>query len=307
MAKLNINLSDPFMKALKAINSITGDSSSLKAEDLKKQRSALERQAKLATPPMGFKTDTFKVGRIDCEHIKPDFPHDPNTIILYCHGGGYTCGGLHYARILAAKLALATGLEVVSFEYRLAPENPYPAAFDDGMTMWDYLMRKGYGAKNVLIAGDSAGGNLALVLTQKIIKEDRIAPKALILFSPWTDMTATADSYKEQKDTDPILTYEYIVAVRNAYIGKKEPSDPRFSPLFGSFKDFPPTLIQVGKNELLLDDSAILAKSMKAAGVKVTYEMYKDGWHVFQQMPIPLANKAMEAVGSYVSELLYTR
>lgn len=305
MALINkINLNDPFMALLKKVNSL--GAKGMSPEELASSRNKLERAATLATPSNGLVVTPFTVEDIACEWLIPEMAHNPSMVILYSHGGGYTAGGLSYARILASKLALVTGLSVLSYEYRLAPEHPYPAAFEDGLKVWDYLMYQGFGASQVILAGDSAGGNLTLCLTQHLIEKGRKLPKGLILFSPWTDMTAQADSYQEYATKDPILTVDYIKDVRDAYLGKEvDLADPKFSPLFGEFAGFPPTLIQVGRNEILLDDSIRLEKKLKKAGVKPVIEIYKDGWHVFQQMPLPQAGKAMKAVGYFVSELIY--
>ena len=304
MALLKLNLNDPLMIAIKAVNSIGGKS--LTEEDLKRQRSAMERAGKLAAPTSDVTVDEFKVKNIACEWVRPDFAHNPQYVILYAHGGGYTCGGLGYARILAAKLAVATGFSVVSFEYRLAPEHKYPAPLEDGMKIWNYLMDKGYSPDKVLLAGDSAGGNLVLCMTMKLIKEELLSPKGLILFSPWTDMTATAKSYEKYKEKDPILTKEYIEGVRDAFIGEDaDYADSKYSPLYGDFTSFPPTLIMVGKNELLLDDSVQLQKKIKNAGGEAIIDIEKDGWHVYQQMPLPIATRAMKRVADYVSKIIY--
>ena len=304
MALLKLNLNDPLMIAIKAVNSIGGKS--LTEEDLKRQRSAMERAGKLAAPTSDVTVDEFKVKNIACEWVKPDFAHNPQYVILYAHGGGYTCGGLGYARILAAKLAVATGFSVVSFEYRLAPEHKYPAPLEDGMKIWNYLMDKGYSSDKVLLAGDSAGGNLVLCMTMKLIKEELLSPKGLILFSPWTDMTATAKSYEKYKEKDPILTKEYIEGVRDAFIGEDaDCADSKYSPLYGDFTSFPPTLIMVGRNELLLDDSVQLQKKIRNAGGEAIIDIEKDGWHVYQQMPLPIATRAMKRVADYVSNIIY--
>ncbi len=304
MALLKLNLNDPLMIAIKAVNSIGGKS--LTEEDLKRQRSAMERAGKLAAPTSDVTVDEFKVKNIACEWVRPDFAHNPQYVILYAHGGGYTCGGLGYARILAAKLAVATGFSVVSFEYRLAPEHKYPAPLEDGMKIWNYLMDKGYSPDKVLLAGDSAGGNLVLCMTMKLIKEELLSPKGLILFSPWTDMTATAKSYEKYKEKDPILTKEYIEGVRDAFIGEDaDCADSKYSPLYGDFTSFPPTLIMVGRNELLLDDSVQLQKKIKNAGGEAIIDIEKDGWHVYQQMPLPIATRAMKRVADYVSKIIY--
>lgn len=306
MAILNLNLNDPFLKALKAVNQSSSGQTTLTEEDLKRQRSSMERASRLATPPIGVSTEQFMIDHIPAEWNRPDFAHNTSTIILYCHGGGYTCGGLGYARILASKLALHTGLDVLSFEYRLAPEHPYPAAFEDGMSLWNYLMQLGYGASNVILAGDSAGGNLALSIALQLKREERMLPKALLLFSPWTDMTAISDSYQTYKDLDPILSYDYIISVRNAYASEDADfSKDIYSPLFADFTGFPPTFIQVGENEILQDDSNKLGDKLEKCGCSVQLKVYEGGWHVFQQMPVPSAVRAMNDVGDYVQNLLY--
>ena len=304
MALKKINLNDPLMKAIKAFNSITGKT--LTEEDLKKQRSAMELAGKLAAPTGDVSIEPFQVGDISCEMICPDLAHNPTYVILYAHGGGYVCGGLGYARILAAKLALATGFSVVSFEYRLAPENKFPAPIDDGELVWNYLLEKGYSAKNILMSGDSAGGHLVIALTQRLLAEGRIPPRALIVMSPWTDMTASSSSYEKYKKKDPILTHEYVEGVREAFIGADaDPSEPKYSPLYGDFKGFPPTLIMAGKNEILLEDSVQLNKKLSKAGAKATLDIEKDGWHVYQQMPLPVAGRAMKRIAKYIAQEIY--
>ncbi len=304
MALLNLNLSDPLMKALKAVNSIAGKS--LTEEDLKRQRSAMELAGKLAAPTGGVTLEAFKVKKIPCEWVKPELAHNPQYVILYAHGGGYTCGGLGYARILAAKLAVSTGFSVVSFEYRLAPEHKFPAALDDGHEVLKYLIDKGYSLDKIILAGDSAGGNLMVCLTQRLLQQGNNPPRMLLLFSPWTDMTAKSKSYQQYDGKDPILTKHYVESVRDAVIGTDaEPSDPIYSPLFGDFHHFPATLVQVGKTEILYDDSANLVKSINKAGGNAKLDVEKSGWHVYQQMPLPVASRAMRRLSEYVSEEIY--
>lgn len=303
---ISFNMMDPLMKALRAANQSKVGQTELSEEDLKKERASVELASKLATPPVGISAKPFTVGNISAEWISPDYAHDTQHVILYNHGGGYTSGGLGYARILAAKLALHTGIEVLSYEYRLAPENPYPAAFEDGMVMWDYLMHQGYGASNVIMAGDSAGGNLTLELTLALKEQNRKLPKALVLFSPWTDMTATSESYSIHASDDPILTYDYIITVRNAYVGADADfTDPHLSPLFADLKGFPPTLIQVGTNEVLLDDSIKLHDKLKQEGCSAIIQEYPDGWHVFQQMPLPMSVQAVRDAAKYIHSIIY--
>lgn len=145
-----INLNNSMMKALRAVNSLSGKSAD--DADLKSHRKTLERSGRLAAPKGNVTIKRFKVGNIPCELIKPDFAHNPQYAIIYAYGGGYISGGLYFARILAAKMAIATGFTTFSFDYRLAPENPYPAALDDGMAIWDFLTKGKYAPDHVLLA-----------------------------------------------------------------------------------------------------------------------------------------------------------
>ncbi len=299
-AKHNKKVKDPLMKALKAINSISGNS--LTEADILRQRAAMERAGKLAAPTGDVEVHPFKVGDVQCERLVPEFAHNPQYAVLYAHGGGYLCGGLDFARILGAKLAIATGFTTYSFAYRLAPENTYPAALEDATAVWEHIREK-YPADHILLAGDSAGGNLALCLAEKLGP----GPKGILLFSPWTDMTSTAESYDTYKDLDPILTREYVSGAAKAYIaGKGVPWDQEFSPLFGELKGLPPVYIMAGRNEILLDDSIRLKDKINIAGGTAVLDIEENGWHVYQQMPIPIARRAMKRLSEFVSELIYT-
>lgn len=296
----------PMMRAIKAVHSIS-DHTSTTPEDLEHQRAAQELFGRLVTPSLGIRTDSLTVGAIPAEWVSLDHGHDRRHAVLYCHGGGYTCGQLGYARVLASKLALSTGCDVLSFEYRLAPEAPYPSAIDDALRVWDYLMYMGIGARDVIVAGDSAGGNLALELALAVKAQGRSQPRALVLMSPWTDMTMQGASYQKCAALDPMLTHDYIDSCRTAYRGANstlEWENPSLSPLFADLRGLPPTLIQVGTNEILKSDSINLAKAMTEQEVYAVLEVYPECWHVFQQMPIPHAAQAMESVGRFVQKIL---
>ena len=287
------------MRALKAIHS-AGSPESMTPKDLERQRAGQELLGRLITPMIGMKWEPFELSGMKAAWVRPEWGHDHHKIILYCHGGGYTSGNLGYSRPLASKLSHTTGWETLSFEYRLAPEHPFPAAADDALAAWDYLMQLGYGARDITVAGDSAGGNMALVLCHRLKAAGRMLPGRLILMSPWTDMTASGTSYQERKELDPSITEDYIHAVRSAYAGDADVKDPQLSPLFGDFTGFPPTLIQVGSNEILYSDSATLRQRMTAAGVVCRMEEWQDMWQVFQMFPIKKAAQAMEHVGQFL-------
>ncbi|MCR5272860.1 MAG: alpha/beta hydrolase [Lachnospiraceae bacterium] len=299
---------DPIMRAIKAVHSVAGGSASVSEEDLAKQRSSQELFGILVTPVIGVSNEKTEIEGMQAAWWKPDLRHEKRHVILYCHGGGYTAGNLNYAGILASKLSFHTGLETLAFEYRLAPENTYPAAVEDAIKAWDYLMKLGYAARDVLVAGDSAGGNLALELCLELKKQNRMLPRALILMSPWTDMTATAETYESLVDVDPMITPDYVKAVRGAYVGEIDSeSDYKkdiYSPLFADLTGLPQTYIQVGECEILLDDSRKLAERLREAEVPVKLDIYKGGWHVFQQMPMRKSIKAIMDVGGYTVEVL---
>lgn len=296
------NLNSRMFKAVKAFNSLFEKSLDPKA--LEKHRKNVERAGKLVTSRKKIDVKRFKIGDICCEMVRPQEGYDHKTVILYAHGGGYISGGLNYSRVLASKMAIATGHAVFTFEYRLAPEHPYPAAFNDGMAVWEFLTKSRFKPDRIILAGDSAGGNLALVMAQKIRQKEQAVPKGLILFSPWTDMTLTNDSYEEKAVLDPILTKKFVTEAADAYIaGHGEAEEPQFSPINGSFEDFPPTLIMVGENEILLDDSIKLREKIISEGGRAELDIEPDGWHVYQLTPLPISKKAMNKVAEFVSSI----
>lgn len=314
------NQMSPLMKAAKAIHSVSSSGDSILLDDIKKQRAGQDLFGGLSSQHINIDTEPGNVKGIPCEWVRPSHKHDTRHIILYCHGGGYTCGSLKYARVLASKLALNAGMAVMSFEYRLAPENPYPAALEDALTIWNYIMQLGFGAREVVLVGDSAGGNLALELALKLRSQGRLLPKGIILMSPWTDMTMSGESYITCKDVDPILSKEYIATARYSFVGlndkyKEDIKDfkiedagfdygnPQYSPLFADFTGFPPILIQVGSNEVLKSDSYSLFDKVIKEGVTATLEEFEDAWHVFQMMPFKKSQRAMESISKFIDEL----
>lgn len=229
--------------------------------------------------------------------------HMKKYVILYCHGGGYSTGSSLYARTLTGKLAMSTSMDVLSFDYRLAPENPYPAATQDAMRVWNYLMLLGYGARDIILAGDSAGGNLALSLTLKLKEEGRLLPRGLVLMSPWTDLTSSGKSHHTKAEIDPVLNAEYLADMIRNYASEQDLKNPLISPLFGAYEGFPPTYIQVGGNEILMDDSVMLYKKLLKANVSVKLDVFKGMWHVFQMSPFKTAYEAMDKNAEFIYDI----
>lgn len=237
------------------------------------------------------------------EWVSVNRAHMKKYIIFHCHGGGYSTGSSLYARTLTSKLAESTSMDVFCFDYRLAPEHPYPAAVEDAMKAWNYLMLLGYGARDVVLTGDSAGGNLALALVLRLKEEGRLLPRGLVLMSPWTDLTSSGKSFQTKADLDPVLNGAYIDRMVEAYAAGQDLEDARISPLFGDFAGFPPVYIQVGENEILLSDSLRLHQAFIDANVSVKIDVWPGMWHVFQMSPMKTAWNAMDKNAEFIYDI----
>lgn len=199
--------------------------------------------------------------------------------LLYLHGGGYCRGSAFSHRPFISRLAAALNMKTRAPDYRLAPEHPCPAAVDDCLAAYRD-MRKGMEGP-VVVAGDSAGGGLALALTQRLKALGEALPDALILYSPWCDLTVSGENAFTKNAVDPLLQAEWLQEAAPLYGGDMDLADPRVSPLFGDFDGFPPTLIQTGSDEVLLDDTTRLFDRLDAAHVDVACEVWTGLWHVF--------------------------
>lgn len=200
-------------------------------------------------------------------------------VVLYLHGGGYTCGSLDYAKGFAATLASECGVRVFCAAYRLAPENPYPAAVEDALTAFDYLLKKGYASHQILLCGESAGGGLIYALSLKLKQLGRELPCGLIGISPWVDLTGSGASYETNRDNDPSLTQELLDFYAKCYT--QDPTDPLCSPVRGDLTGLPPSLLFAGGDEILLDDARTLHDRLKAAGCRSKLIIAPGRWHAY--------------------------
>ena len=198
-------------------------------------------------------------------------------VLLYLHGGGYVCGGLEYAMGCGSLLAVQTGTRVFCAAYRLAPEHPFPAALEDALEAYRYLLGKGYGPEHITLCGESAGGGLCYSLCLKCKELDLPLPCGIIAISPWTDLTASGDSYEKNKDTDPSMSTEALNFFANHYTANRE--DPYVSPLFGDLTALPPSLIFVGGDEIMLSDADLMHKALQKAGCKSHLTVKPERWH----------------------------
>lgn len=225
-------------------------------------------------------------------------------VILQLHGGGYM-GAVRNAYYVFAGLynEVSGGMGVLTPDYRVAPEDPYPAALEDALASYQWLLGQGYGEGRIILAGDSAGGGLAMALCMYLRDHGMALPAGIIAMSPWTDLTAGGESYDTNYETDPLFgnTRESMI-YQNDYPGDHDKTDPYISPLFGDFCDFPPMLIQAGSIEMLLSDSVSAAAKAKEQGVKVRLSIYEGMFHVFQMgyLAIPESRKAWEEAGKFI-------
>lgn len=200
-------------------------------------------------------------------------------VILYLHGGGYTCGDLEYAKGFASTLACECGARVFCAAYRLAPEHRYPAALDDALTAYQYLLKKGYAPQQITLCGESAGGGLIYALCLKLRELRLPLPGALIAISPWTDLTASGPSYQENKDVDPSMSAELLDFYAGCYTDSRR--DPLVSPLFADLEGMPPSLLFAGGDEIMLSDTLLLHEKLTAAGCRTKLVVAPERWHAY--------------------------
>lgn len=224
--------------------------------------------------------------------------------ILYLHGGGYVMGSPNTHRSLGGEVSRAAQAAVLMLDYRLAPESPFPAAVDDGVAAFQWLVEKGFAPKNLAIAGDSAGGGLAAAILVALRDRQLPLPKAAVCISPWSDLTCTNDSYKTRAAADPMVTTDGIGNMAGLYLQGTDAKSPLASPNFADLRALPSLLIHVGRDEVLLDDSIKLHEKAKAAGVDSTLEVWDDMihvWHAFHPM-LPEGKQGIERVGAFLRE-----
>jgi acetyl esterase/lipase len=216
---------------------------------------------------------------------------DASRVLLFFHGGGYCSGSIRSHRRMVTEAGRAAGVRTLAVGYRLAPEHPFPAAFDDAMTAWRFLRRDGVAAEHIAIGGDSAGGGLTVALINRLRAAGNEQPACAWLASPWTDLTMSGSSLATKDAVDPLIHKAYLGELADAYLPAGfDRKDPRVSPLYSDLKGFPPTLIQVGSDETLLDDAVRLAAAGGAADVAVTLEIWPHMIHAW-----PLWNAHLEA------------
>jgi monoterpene epsilon-lactone hydrolase len=248
-----------------------------------------------------IKREPVTAGGVKAEWVSaPDA--DAGRAILYLHGGGYVIGSINTHRALAGRLSRAAKARVLVIDYRLAPEHPFPAAVDDAVSAYRWMLTQGLKPSRIAVAGDSAGGGLSAATLVAIRDAKLPMPAAGALLSPWVDLEGIGESMTTNDSRDPMVHKDGTLAMAKAYLGGKDPRTPLAAPLYADLAGLPPLLIQVGTAETLLDDSSRLAERAKKAGVNVTYEPWQNMIHVFQLFAPMLdeGQQAIEKIGAFV-------
>ncbi|GJH18731.1 alpha/beta hydrolase [Caballeronia novacaledonica] len=253
--------------------------------------------------PKGWRLDireTSDEGAPRGEWLTP--PTNPRATILYLHGGGYYFCSPRSHRAITFGLATRSNASAFSLDYRLAPEHRFPAALDDSVAAYRRLLGDGVPAQSIAIAGDSAGGGLALATLLALRDAGDPLPAAAVLFSPWTDLTCSGDSMRTNDGRDPMYHASVFPLVAAQYLGAADARNPYASPVFGEFEGLPPLLIQVGDTELLLDDSTRIATKARAAGVRIELEIWRNVPHIFQIWApfMPEARDALARAAAFI-------
>lgn len=256
----------------------------------------------MALPEEPHDFDSKSLGGIACLRVTPKNPI-VGKALLYFHGGGYSVGSSLSHRHLLARIAVDCGITVWSVDYRLAPENSYPAAVIDARAAFKGLLKStGIDPSNVVLAGDSAGGGLVQALVLSLRDKGVALPAGCALFSPWVDMTASGLSYLSRAEKDPMLSKGQMIDLASLYVDPSQVTEPLASPLFADMAGFPALYIQVGDSEVLLDDSAELVVNARRHGVIANIDVYPDMFHVFQYF-WPMLPQARDALKKYASEV----
>jgi acetyl esterase/lipase len=259
--------------------------------------------------PDNIEIEKVNIGGISAEWILgPDAQHDQR--LLYLHGGFYVAGTLEFYRPLAGRISIASGCPVLLVDYRLAPENPHPAAVDDALTSFRWMRQNGPNghapARKTFIAGDSAGGGLALATIMALRDAGEKIPDAAVTLSALTDLALTGESVKSRSEVDPMIQNTALLPdIYKLNLSGTDPRTPLASPLYGDFSGFPPLLIQVGDHEVLLNDSTRVAEKAKSAGVDVKLEVEPEMFHDFQNFApfLPKAQQAIDRIGEFVRSI----
>ncbi|MGR8947940.1 MAG: alpha/beta hydrolase [Gammaproteobacteria bacterium] len=262
---------------------------------LDQMRSGLDAMGKAAKPLANVKTEQVDANGVEAYWVSAATADPDSTVVLYFHGGGYVMGSALSHRALTERLAAALKGRVLVVNYRLAPEHPFPAATDDALVSYQWLLAQGIAPNKIAIAGDSAGGGLTIAALVAIREAGEPLPACATAISPWVDMEALGESMVTKAAVDPMVQKAALAMIAPLYLNGTDPRTPLAAPLYANLNGLPPILIQVGSAETLLDDSTRLSDAIEQAGGAVTLEVWDDMihvWHLFA----PMLDKGQEAI-----------
>ena len=242
-------------------------------------------------------------GGVPAELVSADGASD-DTAVLYLHGGGYVIGSPRTHREFARRLSAASRAQVLVIDYRLAPENPFPAPVEDAVSAYRWLLDEGYVSERLSVAGDSAGGGLTVATLVSIRDQGLPLPGCGVCLSPWVDMEGIGDSMTSRADRDPMVQREGLVGMAGLYLADADPRTPLAAPLYANLDGLPPLLIQVGASETLFDDAVRLTENARAAGVETTFEEWENMihvWHIFAPM-LDEGQQAIERMAEFMRD-----
>ncbi|MCM0612790.1 alpha/beta hydrolase [Marinobacter sediminum] len=265
------------------------------------QRTLITQAYRSSTPPRGCRFERDTISGVPA--TRSTFGENTNGAILYLHGGGYIIGSSSTHRGITGHLAKVSGCQVIVPDYRLAPEHPFPAALDDAETVYMALLEQGFQPGQIAVAGDSAGGGLSVALAMRLRDRQVPLPSSITVFSPWIDLTQQ-QLYSPERE--PVLQAPWTEKAAKLYAGSESLTNPLISPAFGDLTNLPPLLIQVGSEEILLNDAERLASLAKRDDVQTTLEVFNSLWHVFQvhSGQLDRATDAIAAAGAHIKHHL---
>lgn len=268
-------------------------------------RLQLHKLARLIWLPRGNKLTYGQLGGVPVEWLAHP-AEGARGFVLYLHGGGYVTGSPATHRGLTARLARSARVCVAVPDYRLAPEHPHPAAVDDALAAYKGLLDQGIPSNKIIVAGDSAGGGLALALALRLKAEPLPQPAGLVLLSPFADLTLSGESMQAPGQKEWLLSKPFIETAVRDYAAGQDPRTPTLSPLFANLSGLPPMFVQVGSDEVLLDDSTRLAQAATRQGVQVTLQIWPKLWHVWQLHggQMPEADRAINGIAQFIHSSL---
>jgi acetyl esterase/lipase len=269
---------------------------------VQEQRSRQEKSTRFFKIPKGVHCQPFRINDITAEWISCSDAKD--GVILYLHGGAYSLGSINIHREYLSRLALTTRQTVLAINYRLAPEHPFPAAVEDSLISYRWLLSQGTNPSRIVIAGDSAGGGLALSTLVSLRDAGDLLPACAVCISPWVDLTSSVKSANSRINIDPILNFKLLEMYAKYYAGDLQRNIPLISPVFADLKGLPPLLIHVGTNEILLDQATQILENARIAGVNVTLKTWEGMFHVFQLLAfLPETQYSLDHINQYIGSV----